>query len=250
MIRAGSYQTALVIGAEILTRITDYQDRTTCVLFGDGAGAAVLQSSDAPGGILSTVLGADGSGGGALQQPAGGSRHPATAETVEARMHYIKMNGHEVYRFAVGAMTRAVRQAAKRAGLRIEDIDLIIPHQANMRIIQSATKSLGIPASKVFINVEKYGNTSAASVPVAICEAVEEGMIRPGSNIVLVGFGAGLSWGAVALQWGPLVKVPRQAWWKHALRELRNRRGMASSAARRVGRRVDSWWLRQNGESG
>jgi 3-oxoacyl-[acyl-carrier-protein] synthase III len=249
MIRAGSHQTVLVIGAEILTRITDYEDRSTCVLFGDGAGAVVLQASDAPGGILSTVLGADGSGGGALQQPAGGARHPASHQTVDERLHFIKMNGNEVYRFAVGAMTRSTREAVRRAGLRMEDVDVIIPHQANLRIIQSAAKSLGAPVEKVFINVQKYGNTSAASVPVAMCEAVEEGRIRPGSKVVLVGFGAGLSWGAVALQWGTRVKVARQAWWKNALRELRTRRGLASAAAKRVGRRVDAWWPDRNRES-
>jgi 3-oxoacyl-[acyl-carrier-protein] synthase III len=250
MIRAGSCQTALVIGAEILTRITDYNDRSTCVLFGDGAGAVVLQASEAPGGVLASVLGADGSGGASLQQPAGGSRHPASRETVDNRLHYIKMNGNEVYRFAVSVMSRSVIETVRKAGLRIEDIDLIIPHQANSRIIQSGAKSLGVPIDKMFSNLHKYGNTSAASVPVALCEAVEEGRIRPGSNVVLVAFGAGLSWAALALQWGPRVTVAREVWWKHALRHLRNRRSVAKFAARRVGRQVDAWWPLRNGEGG
>ena len=204
-IRSGSIKTALVIGAETLTRFVDWSDRNTCVLFGDGAGAFVLQASDRPGGVLSAALHSDGSGGDLLSVPAGGSRAPATEETVRERKHYIKMDGKEVFRFATRAMGHATKETLDLAGLTTSDIQWIIPHQANYRIIETAAKYLKMPLEKFIINVDRYGNTSTASIPIATVEAVDKGLIKQGDKIVLVGFGAGLTWGALTAEWtGPL----------------------------------------------
>jgi len=200
-IRTGSIRSALVVGSETLSRLIDWEDRTTCVLFGDGAGAMVLQASERPGGVLSCVMRSDGSGGELLSVPAGGSRHPATVETVQRKMHTIHMNGREVFRFATRVMASATREAAASAGLRVSDISLVIPHQANLRIIEAAARGLHMPMEKFMVNIGEYGNTSTASIPIAVCEAVQAGRIRPGDNLVMVGFGAGLTWGALALQW-------------------------------------------------
>jgi|UniRef100_A0A7V4DE81 3-oxoacyl-[acyl-carrier-protein] synthase-3 len=191
---------ALVVGAETLSKIVDWQDRATCVLFGDGAGAAVVGLGDRPG-ILATYLGADGGGAHLLELPAGCSRMPASFETVEKRLHYIKMNGNEVFKFAVRIVEEASLEVLKKAQKTVDDVKLFIPHQANIRIIQSAAKRLGIPEEKVFVNVEKYGNTSSASIPIALDEASRSGRIREGDIVLLVGFGAGLTWGAVLIQW-------------------------------------------------
>ncbi|HEY8345865.1 MAG TPA: beta-ketoacyl-ACP synthase III [Symbiobacteriaceae bacterium] len=201
-IATGLYDCALVIGVEMLSKVVDWEDRTTCVLFGDGAGAAVLQPVSPGKGILASVLGAEGEGGSLLMIPAGGSRMPASHETVERRLHYIRMNGPEVYRFAVRVMNEATMQVLEKAGLSPEQIDLLVPHQANIRIIESAMKRLNIGPEKVVINVDRYGNTSSASIPLALAEALETGRLRDGQNLVLVSFGAGLTWGAVALRWG------------------------------------------------
>ncbi len=201
MIGAGVHETVLVIGAETMSRLLDWNDRATCVLFGDGAGAVLLQATDRPTGVLSCVLGSDGSGGELLSVPAGGSRAPASTETVQGAQHFIKMNGKEVYKFAVGALPRSVRQAAAQAGIALSDVDLFIPHQANIRIIRSAAETLDVPMERVFTNVDRYGNTSAASIPIALCEAVEEGRLREGQKVVVAGFGGGLSWGAAAIEW-------------------------------------------------
>lgn len=201
MIRSETYKTVLVIGSETLSRVVDWTDRATCVLFGDGAGAFLLRAGTEQGGILSTVLGSDGSGGELLIVPGGGSKNPAGAETVTSRMHYIKMNGREVYRFATRVMASAAKQVAQQAGWPFEKIDLFVPHQANLRIINSAAKALNLADGKVFVNLEKYGNTSAASIPIALCEALDEGRVKPGDNLLMVGFGAGLTWGACAVQW-------------------------------------------------
>ncbi len=201
MIRSETYKTVLVVGSETLSRVVDWTDRATCVLFGDGAGAFLLRAGTEPGGILSTVLGSDGSGGELLIVPGGGSKNPAGAETVTSRMHYIKMNGREVYRFATRVMASAAKQVAQQAGWPFEKIDLFIPHQANLRIINSAAKALNLADGKVFVNLEKYGNTSAASIPIALCEALDEGKVKSGDNLLMVGFGAGLTWGACAVQW-------------------------------------------------
>ena len=201
MIATGLYRNALVIGAECLSRVTDYSDRNTCILFGDGAGAAVLGPVPEGRGFRSFVLGADGSGGELLNIPAGGSRTPPTADTVARHMHFMKMNGREVFKFAVRVIGTATEEALHKAGLTKEDIDLLVPHQANIRIIQSALERFGLPEEKCVVNVDRYGNMSAASIPVALAEAVEEGRVREGDRLVLVGFGGGLTWGASVLIW-------------------------------------------------
>ncbi len=209
LIASGAYQNALVIGAETLSRILDWGDRNTCVLFGDGAGAVVLQANGADGGVLSTVLGSDGSGSNLLYLPAGGSRAPASHKTVSEGSHYIKMKGREVFRFATRIMSTATRQVVEQAGLTLDDLKLVIPHQANQRIIEASTRSLGLSSEMVFSNLEQYGNTSSASIPIALCEAVEEGRIEQGDVVVCVGFGAGLTWGAAAVRWSlPLPLEP------------------------------------------
>jgi len=203
-ILTGAHKSVLVVGAEVFTRILDWQDRSTCVLFGDGAGAVVLRPTDEPGGLLSFVLGSDGSGACSLYVPAGGSRRPASAETVAERAHYVKMQGRDVFRFATRIVPESVVQALDVAGLTTADIDLLIPHQANSRIIDSAARRLKLPESAVFANVEHYGNTSAASIPVALCEAIDGGQVKAGSTVVMSGFGAGLSWGTAIWKWhGP-----------------------------------------------
>lgn len=201
-VRAGGYNTALVIGADLLSRITNWEDRSTCVLFGDGAGAAVVGETASDYGVLATYLGSDGSGAESLYIPAGGSRQPVTSEAIAAGDHYLHMSGNEVFKFAVRIMEDATKEVLRRAELTADDIDLFIPHQANVRIIDAAAKRLGLTEDRIVVNVERYGNTSAASIPIALGEAVEEGRLRPGDRIVCVGFGAGLTWGAVALRWG------------------------------------------------
>ncbi len=196
----GTYKNALVIGAETLSSITDWQDRSTCVLFGDGAGAAVL-SEVKSGGIISTYLGSDGSLSDILMVPAGGSRNPATDKTIEARMHYLKMRGNELFKVAVNTMSDAARQVLKQADLEPADINLFIPHQANIRIIIAIAKKLGLPQEKFFLNIEKYGNMSSASLAVALCEAVKEGKVKKSDTILLNAFGAGLVWGACIIRW-------------------------------------------------
>jgi 3-oxoacyl-[acyl-carrier-protein] synthase III len=200
-IATGAYKNVLVIGAEVFTRILDWQDRSTCVLFGDGAGAVVLQPTDEAGGLLSFVLGSDGAGACSLYVPAGGSREPASTQTVAERAHYVKMMGRDVFRFATRVLPESVVEALAAANLTTEDVDVLIPHQANTRIIDHAVKRLNVEPASVFSNVERYGNTSAASIPVALCEAVEEDLVQPGSTVVLSGFGAGLSWGTVVWKW-------------------------------------------------
>ncbi|MCR4398984.1 MAG: ketoacyl-ACP synthase III [Firmicutes bacterium] len=200
----GSYRLALVIGADTLSRITDWTDRATCVLFGDGAGAVVIESSSVnapPGEILGSYLAADGTGWEVLMQPAGGSQMPASRETVDARLHSIKMNGNQVYKFAVRAMGNAVKECLSRCGLTCDDLDLLIPHQANMRIIEAAAQRLGVPESKVVVNIDRYGNMSSASIPVALDEAVRAGRLESGDIGVMVAFGGGLTWGATAFRW-------------------------------------------------
>jgi len=200
-IAAGMAETVLVVGAETLSRITDFRDRATCVLFGDSAAATVLQPAPQGSGFLSFILGSDGSGGPLLSLPGGGSRYPASFETIERRQHYIQMKGREVYKFAVRVIPRAIQAAAERAGIALEDVDFFIPHQANVRIIDAAAERLGQPREKFYVNVERYGNTSSASVPVALYEAWAEGRIAPGDLGVLLAFGGGLTWGACAVRW-------------------------------------------------
>ncbi|MCL4370264.1 MAG: ketoacyl-ACP synthase III [Chloroflexi bacterium] len=200
-IQNGACRNVLVIGAEALSRVLDWKDRTTCVLFGDGAGAVVLSATDREGGLLSFVLGSDGAGAQHLIIPAGGSRNPATHETVEQRQHYIKMNGREVFKFAARILPRAFNETLEKAGVKAEEVDLLIPHQANIRIIDSARESLALAEDAVYVNVSRYGNTSAASIPLALCEALEEDKIAPGSLLAMVAFGAGLTWGSALWRW-------------------------------------------------
>ncbi len=200
-IAAGLAENVLVVGAETLSRITNWKDRSTCVLFGDSAAAVVLRPAEPGQGFLSFILGSDGSGGSLLNLPAGGSRLPASFETVERAQHYIHMNGREVYKFAVRCIPRAIKAAAERARLSLDEVNCFIPHQANIRIIDAAAQRLGQPREKFFTNVERYGNTSSASVPVALYEAYDQGRINPGDLLILVAFGGGLTWGAAALRW-------------------------------------------------
>ncbi|WP_120461202.1 beta-ketoacyl-ACP synthase III [Paenibacillus aceti] len=200
-IKTGMYKNALVIGVDTLSRITDYTDRNTCVLFGDGAGAVIVGEVPEGRGFLSFDLGAEGAGGELLKLAAGGSRLPASEETVKAKQHYIYMNGREVFKFAVRVMGSATEEVLRKAGKTKEDIDLFVPHQANIRIIQSAMQRLNLPEEKCVINVDKYANTSAASIPLALVEAAEDGRIKEGDTVLLVGFGGGLTWGASVLVW-------------------------------------------------
>jgi 3-oxoacyl-[acyl-carrier-protein] synthase-3 len=240
LVAGGTYGHALVIGAETLSRITDWTDRNTCVLFGDGAGAVVLQANEAPGGILSSVLGADGSGGDLLIQPAGGSAYPATLETVAARQHAIQMRGRQVFRFATRVMPEASRQVLEKAGVSVEEVSLFVPHQANDRILQTAARGLGIPEERMFSNLAKYGNTSSASIPIALCEAIEHGLVRRDEVIVCVGFGAGLTWAAVAIRWSLPLPVPVPSRRMTSWRWLRYRWAQLRSRWRRLWRRVDA----------
>lgn len=207
LICGGSYRRVLLVGAETLSRIIDYQDRNTCVLFGDGAGAAVLVPSNDNSGLLAFNLGADGTGGDLLQVPAGGSRIPATHDSVSRRLHYARMKGNEIFKLAVRAMVRSVDQSLDDAGISRQDIDWMVPHQANLRIIEAAASRLGIAREQVVINIDRYGNTAAASIPIALAEAVEQGKIRDGHVVALAGFGAGLTWGSAIIRWGSMGTV-------------------------------------------
>jgi 3-oxoacyl-[acyl-carrier-protein] synthase-3 len=200
-VKSGSCRYVLVVGVECLSKITNWKDRKTCVLFGDGAGAVVVGPVDEGYGFLSFELGADGSGGDLLLVPGGGSRCPASANTVKDELHYIQMNGQEVFKFAVRIMEQTSLAVVDKAGLSKEDVQLLIPHQANFRIIDAARKRLGLSEEQVVINVDKYGNMSAASIPVALDEAVQEQRINKGDIVVFVGFGGGLTWGASAMRW-------------------------------------------------
>lgn len=204
-IRSGSIKNALVIGTETLSRFINWKDRSTCILFGDGAGAFVLQASDTPGGILSAVMRSDGSGAESLILKGGGSRYPASETTLVENKHYVEMDGKAVFRFATRVMGQAAKEALEKAGMTTDDIQWIVPHQANYRIIETAAKYLKMSLDKFVINVDRYGNTSTASIPIATVEAVEKGMIKNGDKIVLVGFGGGLTWGALVAEWtGPV----------------------------------------------
>ena len=201
MIITGQMKNILVIGVETLSRIVNWQDRNTCVLFGDGAGAAIVSASDKPGGVLDTFLKGDGSLSHLLEVPAGGGRKPLSAENINDGDRYIHMEGQGVFKSAVKAMGDAATQILKRTGIDSKDISLMIPHQANIRIIEATAKRIKLPMDRVFVNIHKYGNTSAASVPIALDEAVREGRIQPGDKIVLVAFGAGFTWGSALIEW-------------------------------------------------
>ena len=206
---SGACDNILVIGAELISRYTDWNDRTTAVLFGDGAGAAVLQVSDKPSGVLSYVLGSDGSGAEHLILPGGGTVAPPSQEALDQGLHYLRMNGRQIFRFATRVLGKALHQAIQQAGITTDDIDLFVPHQANARIIESAARYVGLPREKVFINIERYGNTSAASIPIAMCEALEQGLIKTGDKVGFVAFGAGLTWASAVVELGePSMPIP------------------------------------------
>ncbi len=211
LVTSGASDTVLVIGSETLTRIVDFEDRNTCVLFGDGAGAAVVRPCEAGVGVLAVKLGADGGQGDMLTVPAGGSQKPATHETVAAREHFIKMRGNELFKFAVRAMESISRDALVEAGRDASELTALIPHQANRRIIDATAERLGIASEKVFMNLDRYGNTSAASVPILLDEVVRDGRIKQGDLLELVAFGGGVTWGAAVTTWDPAAAWPVEA---------------------------------------
>lgn len=213
-VTAGLCDNVLVVGAEVISRIIDPEDRSTAILFGDGAGAAVISAIAIPEGpdnrqeaglsrgIIGFDLGNDGAGAASLSVPAGGSRIPASHETVDKRLHYMQMNGSEVYKFATRIVAKSAGRVLEKCGLSVDDVDLFIPHQANIRIIESAAAKLGMPLEKVYTNLQRYGNTSCASIPLCLKEARADGRLNSGDHVLLMGFGAGLSWGACLMQWG------------------------------------------------
>lgn len=202
LIASGQSETVLVVGAEKLSTITDFQDRSTAILFGDGAGASVVRRSSAPGrGILSTFIKSDGRLAPLLYRPGGGSVDPISEKVVCERSHYMKMAGREVFKAAVLAMANACDEALTRAGVTADQVDLLVPHQANLRIIEATAKHAGLPMSKVMVNVDRYGNTSSASIPLALEQAVAEGRVGPGSVVLVVAFGAGFTWGSAVIRW-------------------------------------------------
>lgn len=201
MLMSGNYKKALVVGTECLTRIMDYTDRSTCVLFGDGAGAAVLEEDPNHEGILAAYLGGDGSLGSLLIMPGGGSRMPASVETVEKNLHSIRMEGQEVFRNAVRSMRDAALVTLKRAGVKSEELDWLVPHQANTRIIDATRERLRLDPEKVYVNIDRFGNTSAASIPIALWEMQERGLLMEGHLVLAVAFGAGFVWGGVLFRW-------------------------------------------------
>jgi len=200
-IRSGTYENVLVVGAEILSRFVDWEDRTTCVLFGDGAGAVVMQRHAGKRGVLSTHLHSDGSLGNILCVPGGGAVHPPSHDTVHKRMHFIKMKGNETFKVAVRALENVVQEALKYNKVRPEEIDLLIPHQANLRIIQAMAERLAMPMEKVVVTLQKYGNTSAASIPMALDEAVRSGRVKDNDLILFEAFGGGLTWASALVRW-------------------------------------------------
>ncbi|HEY8687276.1 MAG TPA: beta-ketoacyl-ACP synthase III [Chloroflexota bacterium] len=209
-VSGGIHRNILVVGSEVLSRILDWTDRATCVLFGDGAGAVVVSSGPFAEFAPQFVLGSEGSGGAALCLPAGGSKNPASVDTIRQGLHYVKMAGPAVFRFATRVVADSTNEVLARSHLSINDIDLFIPHQANTRIIESAVRRLGIPRDRVYINIDRFGNTSSASIPIALSEAQAEGRLQPGDTVVMVGFGAGLTWGAGAMQWAAHVAPHRE----------------------------------------
>jgi 3-oxoacyl-[acyl-carrier-protein] synthase-3 len=202
LIASGQSETVLVVGAEKLSTITDFQDRSTGILFGDGAGASIVRRSSRPGrGLLATYIKSDGRLAPLLYRPGGGSADPISEKVVCERSHYMKMAGREVFKAAVRAMAEACDEVLRRAGLSADEVDLLVPHQANLRIIEATAKHAGLPMSKVMVNVDRFGNTSSASIPLALDQAVSEGRIRPGSVVLLVAFGAGFTWGSAVIRW-------------------------------------------------
>ncbi len=251
-IATGAARNVVVIGAETMSRVLDWRDRSTCILFGDGAGAVVLKGSSVPGGVMATTLRSDGSGGDLLSLPA--LYHnpvPITGAEFFHNGHHkniVDMDGRQVYRFATNVIASSVLDALKMAELTTDDIDLIIPHQANARIIETAAKKLKLPMEKFYLNLERTGNTSAASIPLALCDAVREGRLKPDDNVVLVGFGGGLTWGASVVKWD--VTPPEVSFRDHEWRRVRYIVARGRSRVRRLQRRVEAAVVRphHNGE--
>ena len=241
-IATGAVRNAVVIGAETMSRVIDWSDRGTCVLFGDGAGAVVLKGSSVPGGVLATTLRSDGSGGDLLSLPA--LYHnpvPIAGAEYSHNGHHkniVGMDGRQVYRFATGVIASSIQDVLKMAEMSIADVALIVPHQANTRIIETAAKKLKLPLDKFYLNVERTGNTSAASIPIALCEAVEEGRLKPDDNVVFVGFGGGLTWGASVVKWD--VTPPPVSFIDHEWRRVRYVMARGRSRLRRLSRRVEA----------
>ena len=200
-IRSGNYKRILLVGAEVLSRITDWEDRSTCVLFGDGAGAAILEATNEERGIISTHLRSDGSMWDLLHLSGGGSRHPVSKDSIKKKLHYLRMKGNETFKIAVRTLESLVRETLNENKLKVAQLSLLIPHQANLRIIQATAERLNIPIEKVVVNIDKYGNTSAASIPIALDEAVREGRIRDGDYVLLEAFGGGLTWASALIRW-------------------------------------------------
>ena len=200
MVASGLADHALVIGGDVLSKIVDWEDRSTCVLFGDGAGAVVLERVP-DGGFLGFELGADGSGGPQLYMPAGGSRAPATADTVAERQHFAKMNGREVFKFATRVLVDSAEKILDECGVPVDDVDVYVPHQANVRIIDHARKKLGIPEERTVVNVDRFGNTSSGSIPLALGDAEADGRLTRGEMVLMTGMGAGLTWGSALIEW-------------------------------------------------
>ena len=239
-IATGSIDTAVVIGAETLSRIMDWQDRGTCILFGDGAGAVVLKGSSVPGGLMSSTLRADGSGGDLLSLPAV-YHNPVPMLGPEYlrnghKKNTISMNGRQVFRFATRVVSESIQVVVEKAGLTLDDIDIIIPHQANIRIIESAAKRLKLPMDRFFMNVDRVGNTSTASIPIALCEAIEAGRMHPDDNVVFVGFGGGLTWGAGVIKWD--VTPPQVSFVDREWKRARYIMARSRSRLRKVGRHI------------
>lgn len=242
-IRAGSIDAALVIGSETMSRIIDWTDRSTCILFGDGAGAVVLRASDAPGGVLSSVLRSDGAGADLLAIPSVGSidAKDSPAGANGNQFYKISMAGGEVFKFATRVVSESIEQACRLARVKVEDIDLVIPHQANRRILQAAARKLGIDSAKFMSNVEQYGNTSAASIPIALCEAIEQRRIHNRDHIALVGFGGGLTWASMIIRWGvPKPSEQHGSLIKRQQRHVQYRIARLRRLRRRVARRLQS----------
>lgn len=207
LIASGAYETIMIIGVELITRHINWQDRSTCVLFGDAAGAVVLQATEENCGLKGFVLGSDGSQAQQIIVPSGGTAEPPNAAALADGRQYVHMNGREVFKFATRVVGQASRQALARAGMTLDDLDWIIPHQANLRIIQAAARDMKLPLDRFIVNIEKYGNTSAASIPLALVEGLEEGKIKPEDNLLMVAFGAGLTWGATIIQMTPSIPL-------------------------------------------
>jgi 3-oxoacyl-[acyl-carrier-protein] synthase-3 len=242
-VKSGSANNVLVIGAETLSRIVDWKDRNTCVLFGDGAGAVVLQASDQPGGVLASILRSDGSGGDYLYVPANGNgpKSVASVPIVNSQSpilesHFLKMNGREVYKFATRVVDKTLREVMHKVGWVSAQVDVVIPHQANLRILESAMKTLGVPMEKTIVNLDRYGNTSAASIPIALAEAAETGRLRPHDKLLTIGFGGGLTWAAAAIEWGVPKQVTKS---QRTLSRFNNSLSGLRSKARRVVRNTE-----------